>query len=103
MLGVAFADRPPRRARVADDRLRHQRGPGRVDRQVQPADHREDWHIQDPFGDPEDLLDPGGPQPLIRTRPKPRTLTTRACSVMYPAQNSIRGSGGSTAMAGAIT
>ena len=35
--------------------------------------------------------------------PKPRTLTTRACSVMYPAQNSIHGSGGGTAIAGAIT
>ena len=30
-------------------------------------------------------------------------LTTRACSVMYPAQNSIRGSGGSTAIPGPIT
>ena len=33
--GVALADRLPGRMRVAEDRLRYQRGPGRVDGQVQ--------------------------------------------------------------------
>jgi hypothetical protein len=49
-----------RRVRVAEDRLGHQRSPGRVDRQVQPAHHSPDRHVQDAFCDAEDLLDPGG-------------------------------------------
>src|SRR5689334_19596994 len=45
--------------RVAQDRLRYQRGPGRMDGQVQPADHGPDGDVEGLFGNPQDLLDPG--------------------------------------------
>src|SRR5689334_24371404 len=59
VLGVTLADWLPGRMRVAQDRLRYQRGPGRMDGQVQPADHGPDRDVEDLFGNPQDLLDPG--------------------------------------------
>ena len=45
----------------------------------------------------------GWPQPVTSTSPKPRTLITSACSAIGPSQNIMRGSGGSTAIPGAMT
>src|SRR6185369_9389628 len=81
VLGVTLADRLPGRMRVAQYRLRYQRGPGRMDGQVQPAGHGPDRDVEGLFGNPRICSIRGWPQPLIRTRPKPRTLTTSACSV----------------------
>src|SRR5260370_10748769 len=58
VLGAGLADRLPGRMRVARYRLRYQRGSGRMDGQVQPADHGPDRDVEDLFGDSQDLLDP---------------------------------------------
>jgi len=78
---IPLADRVPWRVRVAQYRLRHQRRPGRVHRQVQSADHGADRDVENLLGDAKHSFDRRCPQPLINTSPKPRTLTTRACSV----------------------
>ena len=44
---------------LPSNRLRYQRGPGRMDGQVQPADHGPDGDVEDLFGNSQDLLDPG--------------------------------------------
>src|SRR5260370_41266811 len=58
VLGATLADRLPGRMRVARYRLRYQRGSGRMDGQVQPADHGPDRDVEDLFGNSQDLLDP---------------------------------------------
>src|SRR6185437_1207661 len=55
---VTLADRLPGRMRVAQYRLGYQRGPGRMDGQVQPADHGLNGDVEDLLGHPQDLLDP---------------------------------------------
>jgi hypothetical protein len=80
--GVAFADGLPWRVGVAEHGLWHQRGPGGVDWQVQSADYSLDGHIQGLPVTARIFSIGGWPQPLMTTSPKPRTLTTMACSLM---------------------
>ena len=103
LLGVAFADRLPRRVRVADDGLGHQRGAAGWTGRWSPPTTALMGMSRTCSVTPRICSIRGWPQPLISTRPNPATLTTRACSVMYPSQNSIRGSDGSTARPGPIT
>ena len=56
-VGIALADRLPRRVRVAEHRLGIRAVPG-MHQQAQPADHGTDRH--DTLGDTEDPLDLGG-------------------------------------------
>src|SRR5260370_33451770 len=58
VLGATRAGRLRGRMRLARYRLRYQRGSGRMDGQVQPADHGPDRDVEDLFGNSQDLLDP---------------------------------------------
>ena len=60
--------------RVAQHRLRDQRGPGRVHRQVQPADHGPEGDVQDLLGHRQDLLDQRMPAPADQHQAEPADI-----------------------------